>query len=74
MSKLVNVREASKALNYTPHYIRVLASNGKIPAIRRKYRWMFDLDAVREAIFSDNSYKRKGVNASGTAAKDDERL
>ena len=61
MAKLATVQEAAKALGYTEHYIRVLASTGKIPAVRRKYRWLFDLEEIKKAIFSENDYKPKGT-------------
>lgn len=62
MAKLVTVQEAAKALGYTEHYIRVLASSGKIPAIRRKYRWLFDIEEIKKAIFSTNSFVEKKGN------------
>lgn len=73
MAKLVTVTEAAKALGYTEHYIRVLASTGKIPAVRRKYRWLFDLEEIKKAIFSENDYKQKGNQThakSGTKSHD----
>ncbi len=37
----LEVADVAEMLGYHPQYIRILAKNGKIPALKRFHKWLF---------------------------------
>ena len=63
-AKKLTVNEVAEKFGYSPHWVRVMAKRGVIPAFKYRSRWMFDEDAVRLALIIPNSYKTpEGQNA-----------
>lgn len=64
-SHLLTTEEIAKKLGYHPQYVRSLAAQGKIPAIKRFRKWLFDEAKVAEFFKSQTEVSIKGgKNAS----------
>ncbi len=70
MAATLTVKGLALKFKYTEYWIRELARIGKIPAIKRGRRWLFDEERVREAIFENNSYSKKGLKRRARNAQD----
>lgn len=70
MAATLTVKELVLVLKYSEYWIRELAREGKIPAIRRGRIWLFDEEKVRIAIYKGNSYTKKGIKKSAKRAQD----
>ena len=70
MPATLTVKGLAVKLKYSEYWIRELARTGKIPAVRRGRRWLFDEEKVREAILEDNSYSKKGLKRRARNAQD----
>ena len=73
MAAKLTVEKIAVKFGYSPHWVRMMAKAGKIPAIKMRKRWFFNEDAVRTALFVPNSYaKPEGHNAGNkTPGSDD---
>ena len=60
----LTVKGLAIKLGYTEYWIREMARSGKIPAIKRGSMWLFDEQAVKEALIKSNSYPVKKDSAA----------
>ncbi len=58
----MTVIEIAEMLGFTPSWVRELARNGQIPAMKRGHAWVFDRESVKRAVYKQNSYTPGGKN------------
>ena len=71
MAATLTVKGLALVLGYSEYWIRELAREGKIPAIRRGRMWLFDEEKVRVAIYKGNSYTKKGIKKKSASQVQD---
>jgi response regulator RpfG family c-di-GMP phosphodiesterase len=55
----LSVNDVAKALGYRDYWVRQLAREGKIPAIKRRKGWFFDPRVIQKLLTPNVSQKKE---------------
>jgi len=61
----------AEQLSYNLEYVRKLASKGKLPAVKHKGRWWFNVDDIQKSSRTQNTREKDKANAEGDNSIDD---